>query len=462
MIYRTILVVNIVLILMFAGCSNRTFSPLTPSPDQNPDNTNLLGAYTLNYDPSTGSVSITPDRLANVHFNVTSYLPVPVIKINSWDPVNQIINVDVTISNFNPFSVAGFDLRLIIYTDSIGHVLINDDNYTDLFDIAGGLPINPFKAYAKTLSHRIFAHGESLVENLQIKCPGANFNVRFAIEASYPYNCDEPYSIHDFIQLSEMYDSQNSPCELEVRVDDWQNDVSDVWIYCTEILGPDGAKFKFGSGNHWTKVINNVETAPAGTYNAVLKAQSTGSGTQALYDTVSITVSETPTGGFAYPVGYPDAAGYSLTEFDGQVWMNYRPPYGYHLGEDYTAIGGGDNDCGDPVYASADGTVTLCLDNAMWGGVVTIRHDSVDGTGTMTTYYGHLDTMNVALNDFVQKGDVIGTIGNAHGRFWCHLHFEMRKGDHPVIGDAFSPAIVDEGPLGQINPSEFINEHYEP
>ena len=143
--------------------------------------------------------------------------------------------------------------------------------------------------------------------------------------------------------------------------------------------------------------------------------------------------------------------------------MDYMYPLGYHLGDDWTAIGGGNNDCGDPVYAVANGEVSFAQDvYGVWGNIAMIRHDNVDGTGTITSYYSHLDEMYVSLGQEVCKGDVIGTIGDNHGNYYCHLHFEIRMGDRTEVGAAFVPSIVTEGPYGQVDPSAFIIDHYSP
>jgi murein DD-endopeptidase MepM/ murein hydrolase activator NlpD len=41
--------------------------------------------------------------------------------------------------------------------------------------------------------------------------------------------------------------------------------------------------------------------------------------------------------------------------------------------------------------------------------------------------YAHLDQRHVRLYQMVRRGQVVGTIGTAHGLYPAHLHFEMRK-----------------------------------
>jgi murein DD-endopeptidase MepM/ murein hydrolase activator NlpD len=60
---------------------------------------------------------------------------------------------------------------------------------------------------------------------------------------------------------------------------------------------------------------------------------------------------------------------------------------------------------------------------------VIVRHAYRDKSGKIRyvdSLYGHLHRRAVKLYQKVRKGQLIGTIGTAHGRYAAHLHFEMR------------------------------------
>lgn len=82
------------------------------------------------------------------------------------------------------------------------------------------------------------------------------------------------------------------------------------------------------------------------------------------------------------------------------------------------------NDLGDPVVASAAGTVTTVrnLGNTSYGRYVVISH----GDG-WTTYYAHLDSWSVSVGQRVSMGQRIGTVGSTGGSSGPHLHFEQRR-----------------------------------
>ena len=152
--------------------------------------------------------------------------------------------------------------------------------------------------------------------------------------------------------------------------------------------------------------------------------------------------------GFDLPVGKPDGEGF-------YVFRGYYP--GGHLGEDWNGKGGGDSDLGDPVYATGGGVVVFSDDYLRgWGNVVIVRHAYIDETGRVTladSLYGHLDRRMVRKYQLVQRGQQLGTIGTAHGKYAAHLHFEIRK--NTAIGMARSS--FDKGYSNYFSPRQFIS-----
>jgi murein DD-endopeptidase MepM/ murein hydrolase activator NlpD len=89
--------------------------------------------------------------------------------------------------------------------------------------------------------------------------------------------------------------------------------------------------------------------------------------------------------------------------------------------------------CGTPIYASADGDVTVAFNNdgynGGYGNYVVISHNN--GSQTL---YAHMKDAIVTQGQHVNKGQAIGTIGNTgkvHGVTGCHVHFEIRNAGIP-------------------------------
>jgi murein DD-endopeptidase MepM/ murein hydrolase activator NlpD len=152
--------------------------------------------------------------------------------------------------------------------------------------------------------------------------------------------------------------------------------------------------------------------------------------------------------GFDFPVGPPDATGY----YDAQ-------PFGDndHLGSDWNGAGGGNSDLGDPVHAIGDGVVTAAEDlGGGWGKVVRICHRIRDRgeVREIESLYAHLDAIDVVVGAAVRRGDTIGTIGTAGGRYRAHLHLELRTEPGLPVGGGYG---TDRS--RHLDPTAFIRAH---
>jgi hypothetical protein len=128
-----------------------------------------------------------------------------------------------------------------------------------------------------------------------------------------------------------------------------------------------------------------------------------------------------------------------------------------HLGDDLNGIGGENSDLGDPIYAIADGRVLLAREGGPgWGNIVILLHAYIeDGQRKYAqSYYGHVQDMLVHPGEIVKRGQQIATVGTANGRYFAHLHFEMREFLTPFIGAGYR-----QDTRGWINPTKFIEEH---
>lgn len=157
--------------------------------------------------------------------------------------------------------------------------------------------------------------------------------------------------------------------------------------------------------------------------------------------------------GFDFPVGKPNADGYYKAR-----GLRLREPR--HYGEDWNGRAGGDKDLGDPVYAIADGIVTLAANvRTGWGNVVLTRHAYRDPASGQVKYIdtlnGHLDQIMVKQGQLIKRGQQIGTIGSNFGMYPAHLHFEVR---HNIsIGMARNGVPADM--TNWADPTQFINQY---
>ncbi len=154
---------------------------------------------------------------------------------------------------------------------------------------------------------------------------------------------------------------------------------------------------------------------------------------------------------FDSPLGSENGA---LT-YNAQPFMNFNSGFGSnHLADDLNGIGGMNTDLGDKVFAVAAGRVIYAADAGEgWGNLVIIEHvvGEPRARRMLQSVYAHLGKFFVVSGALVQRGDIIGEVGNANGRYPAHLHFEMRESDIADPGEGYS-----KHKLNRINPSDTI------
>ena len=84
-------------------------------------------------------------------------------------------------------------------------------------------------------------------------------------------------------------------------------------------------------------------------------------------------------------------------------------------------------DKGNPVYATADGTVASAGPAGEYGNLIVLTHDF-----GLSTRYGHLSRFNVRVGQHVARGDVVGFVGSTGRSTGAHLHYEILANDRQI------------------------------
>jgi len=87
---------------------------------------------------------------------------------------------------------------------------------------------------------------------------------------------------------------------------------------------------------------------------------------------------------------------------------------GFHQGLDIST------EKGQPVYATADGTVESTSYTSDYGNSIVVKHDF-----GLATHYGHLSRFAVKAGAAAKRGDVIGYVGSTGRSTGAHLHYEI-------------------------------------
>ncbi len=139
----------------------------------------------------------------------------------------------------------------------------------------------------------------------------------------------------------------------------------------------------------------------------------------------------TPTYSTAEPVRYWEGtfiqpvSGRITTEFGLYRYTDYTDGSSRrvtrHTGVDISAV------TGTPVPASNAGKVVYAGDVIMTGGTIVVDHG-----GGLKSYYFHLSSVDCAIGDIVEKGQIIGKVGSTGYSTGAHLHVEFKIGSYSL------------------------------
>ena len=108
-----------------------------------------------------------------------------------------------------------------------------------------------------------------------------------------------------------------------------------------------------------------------------------------------------------------------------------------HNGMDFTAP------TGTPIYATGNGKIKRADNTASGFG----EHIEIDHGYGYKTLYAHLSKYNVKRGQYVNRGDLIGFVGNTGRSVGPHLHYEVHKNGKPINPINFY--------YGNLTPEEF-------
>jgi hypothetical protein len=152
---------------------------------------------------------------------------------------------------------------------------------------------------------------------------------------------------------------------------------------------------------------------------------------------------------------------------------NYYEGMGSHPGVDISKLSNGNSAFKAPVRAIYGGRIAKVYNspdnkayNGGWGYCIVIRHEGIPDAGTIFSCYGHMSRFerSWSQNDWINKGDIIGYVGNTGNSTGPHLHFQIDKdyngGVHPFFPkNVNAPDSKGDVLNHTISPMKFVQDH---
>lgn len=250
----SLLLMVIVASLIAFGCSSAVDTPAQPglttpterTPSQ--DGRLIWGVYQLAFNPADGTVTVTPNRELEKHFNVTQFVKPPAcydcVKIvgSYYNPSAQEWTLGVLLKN--PTIMAGYDVRGLV-RNAGNKWLKNADGFMNNYYMQD----MSFKAFNRTDPARVFWPLTTSQENYIFHFPpGSNWvMVDYIIDTSWPGNCQEP--IIEDVSFQTLIENGHVDTPLTVRAFDHQGDFFVVQADLSPIGGSPNTPL-FDDGQH--------------------------------------------------------------------------------------------------------------------------------------------------------------------------------------------------------------------
>lgn len=129
---------------------------------------------------------------------------------------------------------------------------------------------------------------------------------------------------------------------------------------------------------------------------------------------------------------WPTKSGYTLTSYYGWRVNPFTGGREFHTGLDIAGTG-----YGSPIYASNNGTVIVSARHYSYGNYIIINHNN-----GYYTLYAHMSKRKKSVGDVVERGDIIGLVGQTGSATGPHLHFEVWKNGPPFSGTRLNPSTL--------------------
>jgi hypothetical protein len=250
-----------------------------------------MASGTFEINPEDMTIQDVSDRISSFHYNITSFIGGYFrFYIESVSGPLWTIRLEIE----NPTALQVHDVR-IIYTNLYGKQVTNADGFTNFLDPPGNQNYNPFHYFAKEYDNQAFPIGPGAIENQELILywpAGAQWYVTYAIECSLGGNAAEPIKISEIEQVGDITLAGGGKI-ITCDVDDWQDDISSVWICASDFHSEDVEMFQYGDSNTYIGSLVNLNGVVPGKHIVWIRAESANPNNIKLWMPIILTVLET-------------------------------------------------------------------------------------------------------------------------------------------------------------------------
>lgn len=228
-ISRIVSLLVFLLAFFLLGCSSSSvqpqFSQDSISPDaRSQDDSRIIGAGSIEIDPTTMTAKVIPNRTGEFHFVITGYMsgcPGGCFRFEILDITDNIFTVELTLEN--PTDIQVWDARIFLFNIE-GKEVLNPDGYSDMYTAVQQIP---FLNFNKEDPDRVMPAGPGTTDTEILLIDfsgGSDPGIDYLIEAGVGEQFIEPVQIDPPMLDGVFFSNYGLGANISAYVHDHQGD----------------------------------------------------------------------------------------------------------------------------------------------------------------------------------------------------------------------------------------------
>ncbi|MBU1024104.1 formylglycine-generating enzyme family protein [bacterium] len=230
-ISRIVSLIVLLTAIFFLGCSSSSVEPQAVQDSISPDfllqdDSRIIGAGSIEIDPTTMTANVIPNRTGDFHYVVTGYMggcTGGCFRFQILDITDNIFTVKLTLEN--PTNIQVWDVRIFLFNIE-GKKILNPDGYSDMYTAVQWIP---FLNFNKEDPERVMPAGPGTIDTEILLIDfsgGSNPGIDYLIEAGVNEQFVEPVQIDPPIVEGVFFSNYGIGARIKAYVHDHQSDAN--------------------------------------------------------------------------------------------------------------------------------------------------------------------------------------------------------------------------------------------